>query len=163
MSHMGQMRIHYSAPIAGTLSSTLRAPWTRARLWKFQGHDAFGKARGHSGRFCPPLSHGFSNSSCAEGRSANDARSSGVGWAIAICCRSQAIDAWNGWAGTVMASREKSKREMETTASIKWYGTQKLDLFANEAHKCEPSSSAFEWVQNVIRNSSAYEFSPKER
>jgi len=42
---MGQMQIHYSKQITKILNSTHRAsrtlPWTRARLWTIQGHDAF--------------------------------------------------------------------------------------------------------------------------
>ena len=37
---VGQIRIHYSKPIAEILSSTQRAPWTRARMWTIQGHEA---------------------------------------------------------------------------------------------------------------------------
>jgi len=43
-----------------------------------------------------------------------------------------------------VASREKNKRQMEATISIKWYGTQKLNLFASAASESETSSSAFE-------------------
>jgi len=32
-----QIWIHYSKPIAEILSSTHRAPWTRARMWTIQG------------------------------------------------------------------------------------------------------------------------------
>ena len=52
---MGQIRIHYSKLIAEILSSTHRAPWTRARMWTIQGHEAFENAQGHGGRHCPPL------------------------------------------------------------------------------------------------------------
>jgi len=37
---VGQIRIHYSKPIA-EISSTHRAPWTRARMWTIQGLEAF--------------------------------------------------------------------------------------------------------------------------
>jgi len=95
----------------------------------------------------------------SEGGSAIDARSSGVGWAIAIFRRLQAIDAWNLWGSTAVASREKSKRQMEATISIKWYGTQKLNLFASAADKCEPSSSAFDWrTEGSTKPISAYKF-----
>ena len=52
---VGQIRIHYSKQIAEILSSTHRAPWTRARMWTVQGHEAFENAQGHCGRHCPPL------------------------------------------------------------------------------------------------------------
>jgi len=42
---VGQIRIHYSKPIAEILSSTDRAPWTRARMWTIQGHEAFEKLK----------------------------------------------------------------------------------------------------------------------
>ena len=51
-----------------------------------------------------------------------------------------------------MASQAKSKRQMEATISIKWDGTQKFNLFANTADKCEPSSSAFEWRTKVVQS-----------
>ena len=57
---MGQIRIHYSKPIAEILSSTHRAPWTRARMWIIQGHEAFENAQGHGGRHCPPLPQAMS-------------------------------------------------------------------------------------------------------
>ena len=38
-----------------------------------------------------------------------------------------------------MASREKSKRHLEATISIRWYGTQKHNWFESTADKCEPS------------------------
>ena len=41
---VGQMRIHYSNPTAEILSSTHRAPWTRARMCTIQGHEAFENA-----------------------------------------------------------------------------------------------------------------------
>ena len=37
---MGQIRIHYSKPIAQIPSSTHRAPWMRARMFTIQGHEA---------------------------------------------------------------------------------------------------------------------------
>ena len=52
---MGQIRIHYSKPIAEILSSTHRASWTRARMWTIQGDEAFENAEGHAGRHYPPL------------------------------------------------------------------------------------------------------------
>ena len=52
---VGQIRIHYSKPIAEILSSTHRAPSTRARMWTLQGHVAFENAQGHGERHCPPL------------------------------------------------------------------------------------------------------------
>ena len=57
---VGQTRIHYSKPIAEILSSTHRAPWTRARMWTIQGHEAFENAQGHGGRHCPPLPQAMS-------------------------------------------------------------------------------------------------------
>ena len=47
---VGQIRIHYSKPIAEILSSTHRAPWTQERMWTIQGHEAFENAQGHGGR-----------------------------------------------------------------------------------------------------------------
>jgi len=41
---VGQIRIHYSKPTAEILSSTHQAPWTRARMWVIQGHEAFENA-----------------------------------------------------------------------------------------------------------------------
>jgi len=52
---VGQIRIHYSKPIAEILSSIHRAPWTWARMWTIQGHEAFENVQGHGGRHCPPL------------------------------------------------------------------------------------------------------------
>ena len=52
---VGQIRIHSSNLIAEILSSTHRAPWTRARMWTIQGHEAFENIQGHGGRYCPPL------------------------------------------------------------------------------------------------------------
>jgi len=52
---VGQIRIHYPKPIAEILSSTHQAPWTQARMWTIQGHEAFENAQIHSGRHCPPL------------------------------------------------------------------------------------------------------------
>jgi len=70
--------------------------------------------------------------------------------------RLKAIDAWNR---SGRASRKKSKRQMEATVSIKWYDTQKLNLFASMADKCEPSSSAFEWrTEGSTKPISAYTF-----
>ena len=98
----------------------------------------------------------------AEGGSAIDARSSAVAWAIAIIWRSQASDAWNVWGSTAVASQVKSKRRMEVTISIKWYGTQKLNLFASAANKCEPSSITFEWhMDGGTQPVSAYKFNPE--
>jgi len=57
---VGEIRIHYSKPIAEILSSTHRAPWTRARMWTRQGHKAFENAQGHGGRHCPPLPQAMS-------------------------------------------------------------------------------------------------------
>jgi len=36
-----QIRIYYSKQITEIHSSTHRAPWTRARMWTIQGHEAF--------------------------------------------------------------------------------------------------------------------------
>ena len=47
---VGQIRIHDSKPIAEILSSTHRAPWTRARMWKIQGHVASENAHRYGGR-----------------------------------------------------------------------------------------------------------------
>ena len=67
------------------------------------------------------------------------------------------------WGSTAVASREKSKRQMEATFSIKWYGTQKLNFFASAADKCEPSSSAFEWcTEGSTKPISAYKFNSEE-
>jgi len=57
---VGQIRIHYSKPIAEILSSTHQAPWTRARMWTIQGHEAFEHAQGHGGWHCPPLPQAMS-------------------------------------------------------------------------------------------------------
>jgi len=58
-----------------------------------------------------------------------------------------------------VASREKNKRQMEATISIKWYGTQKLNLFASAASESETSSSAFEWhTKGGTKRTSAYKF-----
>ena len=46
---VGQIRIHFSKPMAEILSSTHRAPWTRARMWTIQGHAAFANAQGRGG------------------------------------------------------------------------------------------------------------------
>jgi len=54
------IRIHYSKPIAKILSSTQRAPWTRARMWTIQGHVAFENVQGRGGRHCPPLPQAMS-------------------------------------------------------------------------------------------------------
>jgi len=37
-----------------------RAPWTRARMWTIQGHEAFENAQGHGGRHCPLLPQAMS-------------------------------------------------------------------------------------------------------
>ena len=104
-------------------------------------------------------SHEYQKQRSAEGGSAIDARSSEVGWAIAIFRRLQAIDTWNVWGSTAVASREESTRHMEATISIKWYGTQKLDLFSSATDKCEPSSSSFEWrTEGSTKPISAYKF-----
>jgi len=104
-------------------------------------------------------SHEYRKQRSAEGGSAIDARSSEVSWEIAIFRRLQAIDSWNVWDSTAVASREKSKRQMETTISIKWYGSQKLNLFASAADKCGPSSSAFErHTEGSIQPISTYKF-----
>jgi len=57
---VGQIRIHYSNPIAEILSNTHRAPWTRAQIRTIQGHEAFENAQGHGGRHCPPLPQAMS-------------------------------------------------------------------------------------------------------
>jgi len=57
---VGQIRIHYSKPIAEILSSTHRAPWTRARMRTIQGHEAFENSQGHGGRHCSPLPQAMS-------------------------------------------------------------------------------------------------------
>jgi len=54
----GQIWIHYSNAVI--LSSSHRAPWTRARMWTIQGHDAFENAQGHGGRLCAPLPQAMS-------------------------------------------------------------------------------------------------------
>jgi len=54
---VGQIRIHYSKPIAEILSSTHRAQWTRARMWTIQGHKAFENAQEHSER--PSTAHRY--------------------------------------------------------------------------------------------------------
>jgi len=90
-------------------------------------------------------SHEYQEQRSAEGGSAIDPWSSEVGWAIAIFRRLQKIDALKILGSTAVASRVKSKRQMGTTISIKWYGMQKLNLFVSAANKCEPSSSTFEW------------------
>ena len=58
-----------------------RAPWTRARMWTIQGHDAFENAQGHGGRHCPPLPQtmSYQKQRSAESGSTIDARSSEVG------------------------------------------------------------------------------------
>ena len=58
---VGQIRIHYSKPIAEIRSSTHRAPWTRARMWTIQGHKAFENSKGHGGRHCPLLPQAMSS------------------------------------------------------------------------------------------------------
>ena len=57
---VGQIRIHYSKPIAEILSSAHRAPWTQARMWTIQGHEAFENAQGLGGRHCPLLPQAMS-------------------------------------------------------------------------------------------------------
>ena len=76
---MGQTQIHYSKPIAETLSSTQRVPWTRARMWTIQGHEAFENARGHGGQPTVTANHEYQKKRSAEGGSAIYARSSEVG------------------------------------------------------------------------------------
>jgi len=132
---MGQMWIYYSRPTAEILTSTHQAQWTRAKLWTMQGHYTFENTLGHSRWYCPRLLQAMSIKNKRVPRVG--ARSSEVGWAIAIVWGFQAIDSSNVWGGTAMDSRQKHKRQMETTISIKWYGTQKLDWFASTANKCE--------------------------
>jgi len=57
---VGQIQNLYSKPIAEILNSTHRAPWTWAKMWTIQGHDAFENAQGHGGRHCPPLPQAMS-------------------------------------------------------------------------------------------------------
>ena len=79
---MGQIQIHYSKPIVEILSSTRRAPWTRARMsrWTIQGHEAFEYAQGHGGQLpTATTSHEYQKQRSADGGSAIDARFSAVG------------------------------------------------------------------------------------
>jgi len=94
---VGQIRIRYSKLIAEIPSSTHRAPWTRATMWTIQGNTAFENAQGRGGQPTATASHEYQKQRSAESGSAIDARSSEVGWVIAIFRRLQAIDAWNVW------------------------------------------------------------------
>jgi len=53
-----QIQSHYSKPIAEILSRTHQAPWTRARMWTIQSHEALKNAHGE--RHCPPLPQAMS-------------------------------------------------------------------------------------------------------
>jgi len=55
-----QIRIHYSNPIVKILNSTHQAPWTRARMWTIQGHEAFEIVQGHGERHHPLLPQAIS-------------------------------------------------------------------------------------------------------
>ena len=168
---VGQIRIHYSKRIAEILSSTQRAPWTRARMCTIQGHEAFENSQGHGGRHCPPLPQAMSIKNKGVLRVGVPSMQDLQEWAehsqsfedykqflLVIFRRLQAIDAWNVWGSTAVAGRKKSKRQMEATISIKWCGTQKLNLFASTADKCEPHRNIFFIHFNIYYDLYLYTF-----
>ena len=131
---VGQIRIHYSNKIAEILSSSPSSvdagDWRPWGLCKYSGSRTWWTVLPTA-----TASHEYQKQRSAEGGSAIDARSESS------------------------RSREKSKRQMEATISIKWYETQELNLFASVANKCEPSSSAYEWrTKGSTKPISAYKF-----
>ena len=139
---MGQIRIHYSNPIAEILSSTHRAPSTRARMWTIQGHEACENAQGHGGR----------------------PQAISIKYKGMLRVGVPSIQDLQKWAEQEQSSKDYKQLTLDTfeaapqwlaerTVNVKWkplsvssdmYGTLKLNLFAIAADKCEPSSNALE-------------------